>query len=241
MVQPTPPPKTKRFYKEASVEKRPEGHVLTLDGRPARTPARNLLALPTQALGEAVAAEWAAQGEAIDPAAMPLTKLANSAIDGVAREMDAVRAELARYAGSDLVMYRADGPDGLVEAQTKAWDPVLNWTREAHDARFILSEGVTFVEQPETSLARIRAALDQETSPFRLAALHVLTTLSGSLLLALMHEGGGIAADEAWRAAHVDELFQESRWGLDAEATERRTRREAEFQAAARMLELARG
>lgn len=232
------PTKPKRFYKEAAATPGPDGFVLTLDGRPARTPGKAPLALPAQALGDAVAAEWAAQGETIDPASMPLTRIANSAIDGVAREMEAVRAELLRYAGSDLVMYRADGPEGLVQAQADAWDPVLTWAHEAFGARFVLSQGVTFVEQPETSLARIGAVLERETSPFRLAALHVMTTLSGSVLLALMQAAGAIDAASAWRAAHADEIFQESRWGIDAEAAERRVRRETEFQAAARLLEL---
>lgn len=233
-----PPARPKRFYREAGLEATPGGFVLTLDGRPARTPARAPLALPTRALGEAVAAEWAAQGETIDPSTMPLTRLANSTIDGVAREPEAVRAELARYAGSDLVLYRADGPEGLVEAQAQAWDPVLDWVHEALGARFVLSEGVTFVAQPETSLARVRAVLEAETSPFRLAALHVMTTLSGSVLVALMQAAGAVDAEAAWEAAHVDETFQEARWGLDAEAAERRARRKAEFMAAARMLAL---
>lgn len=237
---PDVPNRPKRFYETATAEPIADGYVLTLDGRPARTPAKNPLVLPTQALGEAVAAEWAAQGEAIDPASMPLTRIANSAIDGVAREIDAVRAELARYAGSDLVMYRAGEPEALVEGQAAAWDPILAWAHGTLGARFLLSEGVSFVTQPETSLARVRDALGRETSPFRLAALHVLTTLSGSVLLALMLADGAIGTDEAWQAAHADELFQESRWGLDDEAAERRAKREVEFRAAARVLELTR-
>lgn len=233
-----PVAKPKRFYREAAAEAGPDGYILMLDGRPARTPVKSPLALPTRALGDAVAAEWAGQGETIDPASMPLTRFANSAIDGVARDMAALRAELARYAGSDLVMYRAGSPEGLVRAQAEAWDPVLDWARESLGARFLLSEGVTFVAQPDASLARIGAALKEETSPFRLAALHVMTTLSGSVLLTLMHEAGEISADAAWRAAHVDEFFQETLWGLDAEAAERRARREAEFQAASRILAL---
>jgi chaperone required for assembly of F1-ATPase len=232
--------KPRRFYKDALAKAGPDGFVLTLDGRPARTPGKAPLALPTQALGDAVAAEWVGQGETIDPASMPLTRLANTAIDGVSREMDAVRADLARYAGSDLVMYRADAPDALVAAQAEAWDPILDWAHGSLGARFLLSEGVTFVQQPDTSLARIRTALEAEASPFRLAALHVVTTLSGSVLLALMHADGAIDAEAAWAAAHVDELFQESRWGLDAEAAERRARREQEFRAASQLLALTR-
>lgn len=232
------PTKPKRFYEAATVLPESAGFVLTLDGRPARTPAKAPLVLATEALGEAVAAEWNAQGEFIDPATMPLTRIANSAIDGVSREMDAVRAEIARYAGSDLVMYRAGDPEALVAEQGQAWDPILDWAHRTLGARFVLSQGVTFVEQPEASLARIRETLARETSPFRLAALHVLTTLSGSVLLALMVATGAIEADAAWRAAHVDEFHQESRWGVDAEAIGRRTKREAEFQAATRILAL---
>jgi chaperone required for assembly of F1-ATPase len=228
----------KRFYREAALVEAEGGFGLTLDGRPARTPARNPLALPTRAFGEAVAAEWNAQGETIDPTTMPLTRFANTAIDGVSREADAVRAELARYAGSDLTMYRAGDPEGLVAAQAAAWDPILDWVHRDLGARFLLSQGVTFVAQPEASLARIRAVLDAETSPFRLAALHVLTTLSGSVLVALMHAAGALDAEAAWKAGHVDELFQESRWGQDAEAAERRTRREAEFRIASQVLDL---
>lgn len=229
----------KRFYREAALAEAEGGFVLTLDGRPARTPARKPLALPTRPFGEAVAAEWNAQGETIDPTTMPLTRFANTAIDGVAREAEAVRAELARYAGSDLTMYRAGDPEGLVAAQAAAWDPILDWAHRDLGARFLLSQGVTFVAQPEPSLARIRAALDAETSAFRLAALHVLTTLSGSVLVALMHAAGALDTEAAWQAGHVDELFQESRWGQDAEAAERRARREAEFRTAARVLALA--
>lgn len=233
-------PKPKRFYRAASAEPAGDGtFVLQLDGRPARTPARAPLALPTVALGEAVAVEWRAQGEQIDPATMPLTRLANTAIDGIAREIDAVRADLARYAGSDLVVYRAGAPDRLVSQQAAAWDPVLDWAQSALGARFVLSEGVMFVEQPESSLERVRERLAREGSPFRLGALHVMTTLTGSLLLALMHAGGALSSDAAWAAAHVDELFQESQWGQDAEAAARRDARRSEFEAASRLLELA--
>ncbi|TDR94334.1 ATP12 family chaperone protein [Enterovirga rhinocerotis] len=228
----------KRFYTAAEIAAGPDGFVLTLDGRPARTPGRVPLALPTRALGEAVAAEWAAQGERILPATMPLTRLANTAIDGVARELAAVRADLARYAGSDLVAYRAADPEPLVAAQSAAWDPVLEWARTDLGARFVLSQGVTYVDQPELSLARIREALERHDSPFAVAALHVMTTLTGSVLIALMHGAGRLGREEAWRAAHVDELFQESRWGLDSEAAERRALREAEFTAASTVLRL---
>ncbi|MDB5591347.1 ATP12 family protein [Enterovirga sp.] len=225
----------KRFFREARAEAGEGGFVLSLDGRPARTPGRAPLLLPTLGLGEAVAAEWNGQGDTIDPATMPLTRLANTAIDGVAREMEAVRADIARYAGSDLVAYRAGEPATLVAAQDAAWEPVLGWAREALGARFVLSQGVMFVQQPDDSLARVRERLEAESSPFRLAALHVMTTLTGSVLIPLMHVAGALEAQAAWEAAHVDERYQESHWGQDAEAALRLERREAEFVAASRL------
>jgi chaperone required for assembly of F1-ATPase len=239
--RPDRPSLPKRFYKEAATEARERGYLLTLDGRPARTPGRNLLAVSNRELGEALAAEWNAQGETIDPASMPLTKLANTAIDGVAAETEAVRADIARYAASDLVYYRAGEPDRLVQAQEAAWDPVLAWARDALGATLVTSVGITFVQQPEIALARIRAVLEDEQSPLALAALHVMTTLTGSVLIALMHAAGAIDAERAWDIAHVDEHHQESFWGEDLEAAQRRERRQAEFRAASSFLALSRG
>lgn len=239
MSDPAGSARGRRFFAEARAELRPEGHVLLLDGRPARTPARAPLALPNAALGDAIAAEWRAQGDVIDPRTMPLTKLANSAIDGVAREAAAVRADILRYAGSDLVAYRASEPERLVREQAAAWDPAVAFARDDLGATFILAEGVMPVRQPETAIARVGAALERETSPFRLAGLHVMTTLSGSVLLTLMQAAGRATAAEVWHAAHVDELYQESLWGLDLEASRRREARETEFMAAARMVALA--
>lgn len=233
-------PGPKRFYAQAKAVPGEGGFVLALDDRPARTPGRAALVLPTLALGDAVAAEWNAQGPTIDPAAMPLTRLANTAIDGVAATAGEVREDIARYAGSDLVVYRAGDPERLVADQAAAWDPVLDWARDALGARFVLREGLMFVEQPASSLARIRSRLDGETSPFALAALHVMTTLTGSALIALMHAAGALDLDAAWQAAHVDEFHQESRWGADDEALDRRRRRQAEFATASRMLMLSR-
>lgn len=229
----------KRFYKEASLGEGEGAYALLLDGRPARTPARRPLALPTRALGEAVAAEWAAQGETIDPGTMPLTRIANSAIDGVADQREAVIDDLAKYAGSDLVCYRAGEPSRLVAEQAAAWDPILDLIREETGARFVLSEGVTFVSQPETAVAAVRARIAAEPSTFRIAALHVMTTLTGSVLVALACALGRIGPEEAWRAAHADEIYQESVWGQDDQAMARRTARWADFLAAARTYDLA--
>ena len=233
------PPLPKRFYETAAVEERDGAHHLLLDGRAARTPARNPLAVPTRALAEALAAEWQGQGAEIDPAAMPLTRIVNSAIDGVARERAAVIADMAKYAGSDLVCYRAGEPETLVAEQARAWDPVLAWAREELGARFVLSEGVMHVAQPEAAVAAVRARLETVGSPLRLAALHVMTTITGSVLIALAQAAGVLEAGQAFAAAHVDERHQESRWGEDEEALRRRAAREAEFLAAARVYALA--
>jgi chaperone required for assembly of F1-ATPase len=222
----------KRFYKEAGVEERDGAFHLVLDGRTAQTPARNPLAVPTRALGERLAKEWAGQGEEIDPAAMPITRMVNSAIDGVSARRQEVVDDLVKYAGSDLICYRAAEPDRLVRAQNEAWNPVLDWSRDTHGARFALSEGVMHVAQPAAATDAIRAALDSIRSPFQLAALHVMTTLTGSVLIALAHAQGRLDADEAWAAAHVDEHHQESIWGEDHEAMLRRRNREADFRAA---------
>lgn len=239
MAAPGAPTATKRFYERATAAAGEGGFALLLDGRRARTPGKAPLALPTRALAEAVAAEWDAQGDTVEPATMPLTRIANSAIDGVAARMDEVRADLVRYAGSDLIAYRAAEPDRLVAEQAAAWDSVHAWARDELGAHFVLSQGVTFVEQPRAAVARVAGLAGREASPFRLAALHVMTTLTGSVLIALMHAAGRLDVGEAWRAAHVDELYQESRWGEDAEATERRRKREVEFAAASRFYGLA--
>ena len=233
-----PDTRPRRFYKAAGLRPEAGGLVLMLDDRPARTPGRSPLLIPSLPLAEAVAAEWNAQTGIVDPATMPLTRLANSAIDGVAREMEAVRADIIRYAGSDLVAYRAPGPDSLVASQGAAWDPILAWARASLGARFLLCEGVMFVEQPAASLDRVRTHLDADLSAFRIAALHMMTTLSGSALIALMHAAGALSAEAAWQAAHVDELFQEGQWGQDADALARRTAREAEFKTASRFYAL---
>jgi chaperone required for assembly of F1-ATPase len=232
------PPLPKRFYKQAAVEERDGAFELVVDGRPARTPGKNAVVVPARPLGEALAAEWNAQGATVDPATMPLTRIVNSAIDGVAPRREAVAADIAKYAASDLVCYRAGEPERLVAAQAAAWDPILAWAREALGAQFILSEGVVHVAQPEAAIAAVRAHLDEVASPFRLAALHVMTTLTGSVLIALAHAAGRLDADAAWAAAHVDERYQESLWGEDEEAIHRRAAREAEFRAASSLYSL---
>jgi len=210
---------------------------LLLDGKPVRTPAKRELALPTRALADAVAAEWEAQGERIDPATMPLTKLANAIIDGVIARQAEVRAEIVKYAGSDLLCYRAEGPEELIRRQCESWDPVLDWVRERHGAALAIVDGIMPAQQPAAVSQAIARALEPH-GPFELAAIHVMTTLMGSALLALAHAHGRLSAEAAWSAAHVDEDWQISKWGEDAEAKARRDRRWAEMQAASRLLAL---
>jgi chaperone required for assembly of F1-ATPase len=226
----------RRFYKEAGFAEGADGFRLTLDGRPANTPARNPLSLPTRALAEKIAAEWAAQDTVIDPARMPLTRLANTSIDGVAPRHAAVVEDLCAYAGTDLLAYRAGDPERLVSAQAASWDPILDWARETLGARIILSEGVMHVEQPPDTVRALSEAVAAVESPFRLAGLHTLTTLTGSLLIALAILRGRLSPAEAWDAAHVDETYQAAIWGRDAEAEARLAIRRSEFEAAAELI-----
>ena len=225
----------KRFYERVDVENRDGGFALLLDDKPVRTPVKAQLLLPSRALAYAVADEWRGQGERIDPATMPLTRLANSAIDGVAGREQAVISDILAYAGSDLLCYGADGPDGLVEAQRSHWDPVIAWAKSSLGAPLVRSEGVVHVAQPQASLDRLKEVIE-DRDPFSLAALHVMTAITGSALLALAVAGGQMTPDEAWKAAHVDEDWQVSQWGEDAEAAARRAARRHDFAAAARLL-----
>jgi chaperone required for assembly of F1-ATPase len=226
----------KRFYKAVSVEPQGGGYVVLLDGRPVKTPARRTLAAPTPALAQALADEWEAQREVVDPAAMPLTRLANSIIDGVTDKPDAVKAEVAKFLGSDLVCYRAGSPDGLVERQAQHWNPLIAWARDALGARFVLGEGVMFVTQPQEALAAAARAIPDE--PWKLGAVSAITTLTGSALIALTMAEGQLSPSDAWAAAHVDEDWNMHQWGRDEQALERRAAREAEMQAAAKVLAL---
>ncbi|GAC1329367.1 MAG: ATP12 family chaperone protein [Beijerinckiaceae bacterium] len=238
-------PQPKRFYTQVDVAPDADGFAVTLDGRKLKTPAQSAVVLPTRAAARALAAEWAAQQQDIDPRTMPLTRLVNSAIDGVARDVDAVIADIVKYAGSDLVCYRAAEPAALVAAQAAAWDPVLDLARDRVGARFICTIGVTFVEQPARTLQAITQAVAQSAGtgaaqPFAVAALHVMTTLTGSVLLALAVAERDMSTEAAWKAAHVDEDFQMRAWGADAEALARREKRWMEFESAVRLFELVR-
>lgn len=227
----------KRFYKEAGVGDEGEGGVpVLLDGKPVRTPAREVLSAPTRALAQAIADEWQAQEDVIDPARMPLTRLANATIDAVAAQAQPVADEVARYLGSDLVVYRASTPAGLADRQTQLWDPVLAFARDDLGARFVQIEGVVFSPQPPHAVEAARAHIPSDA--WRLAAVSSITTLTGSALLALMLTRGAITPDAAWEAAHLDEDWQMRQWGRDERALERRAFRRADFDAAATVLAL---
>ena len=227
----------KRFYRTVSVDGAPPAVRVLLDGKPVRTPARRELAVPSRALAEALAAEWAAQGQRIDPAAMPLTRLVNSALDGVTERETEVRAEIAKYAASDLLCYRAEGPAELVRRQAEAWDPVLAWAGWELGAHLIAGRGIVPICQSPAALAAIASRLS-DLDALALTAHHVMTTLTGSAVLALAHARGRLTAEQAWAAAHIDEDWQIRQWGEDAEAQARRARRWAEMQAASRLLAL---
>ena len=233
----------KRFYKAAGVEEGEGGFAVLLDGRPVRTPARRALAAPTAPLARLLAEEWNAQGAAINPGRMPLTRLANAVIDAVVDAPEAVAAEIENYLGSDLVCYRAAAPEGLVARQAAVFDPVLAWAQETLGARFVAVEGVMHAAQPLLAIAAARATLPCDashvTDMWKLGAISSVTALTGSALLALMLAQGALDAQGVWAAAHVDEDWQMQHWGRDEIALARRDFRFAELQAAAAVLRLA--
>lgn len=226
----------RRFWKEVSIAPHAQGYALHLDGRPTRTPARKELTLGNRVLAEAVAQEWREVGEFLDPAQMPLTRIVNSALDGVADQMIAVADDLPRYASSDLLCYRASHPEKLVEQQNLHWNPVLDWAKATHQWHFYLAEGIMHIAQPDETLEAVQAHARAVQDPVTLTALHVVTTLTGSALLAIALKEGAFGPTAIWNAAHVDEDVQMEIWGYDDEAMARRAVREAEFKAAATFL-----
>lgn len=223
----------KRFWKEAAVADLPEGFAVRLDGRPVRTPGKAPLVVPTRALAQAIAAEWDAQAERVDPETMPYTRAANAAIDKVTPRFDDVARMLADYADADLLCYRAEGPDALVQRQAAAWDPLLDWADKALGARLVPVSGVMHMPQPGESLRALGNRVFALT-PFELTALHDLVTISGSLVigLAVIHEGREVA--ELWETSRIDEIWQEEVWGVDEEAAERTENRRKAFHHAAK-------
>ncbi len=229
----------KRFYKEASVAGDEPPFAVVLDGRPVKTPAKRPLALPGREMATVVVAEWQRQGDEIDPSAMPLTRLANTALDRVSGHEARIVEEITDYAGSDLVCYRAGEPAGLVEREAHYWDPVIAWAEAQLAARFVMISGLVHQPQPEPTLRAVGAHLGARDA-FQLTALHNLSTLTGSALLALALEAEFLDPDAAWIAAHVDEDWQIEQWGADAVAEARRAARRAEFDASIEFLFLTR-
>lgn len=229
----------RRFWQRAAVAPVAGGLGVLLDGRPVRTPARALLAVPTAPLADSIAAEWNAVEAEVAPAAMRLTGLANAAIDIVAPDPAAFAAGLARYAESDLLCYRAEAPAPLVERQAARWNPLLDWARTRYDAPFETTRGVMHVAQPPATLARIGEAFAAH-GPFELAALSPITTLAGSAIVALAVAEGAIDAQAGWSAALLDEEWQAELWGLDEEAARNREDRRRAYAAAVDFLSLVR-
>lgn len=227
----------KRFWKEVAIEQEDAAWTIKLDGRPVRTPARALLALPTQALAEAIADEWRSVGDTIDPRAMPLTGLANAAIDRVAPDRQAFADGLARYAEADLACYRAEGPRGLAKRQAQSWDALLGWARRRFDVDFATTAGLMHVAQPAATVERLSHALST-LDAFQLAGLSPLVTIGGSLVTALAIREKAITAEEGWDAVSIDERWQLEQWGADAEAEAALENRRRDFLAAARFLDL---
>jgi chaperone required for assembly of F1-ATPase len=227
----------KRFYREAAAAPGEGGVAILLDGRPVKTPARHPLLAPTEELAGAIAAEWNGQGEEIDPRAMPLTGLANAAIDRVAPDPAAFAQGLAAYGDSDLLCYRSEGPQELVLRQEERWDPLLAWARRRYDVEFDTVCGVMHKPQPAETVERLARAVPAG-DPFRLAALAPLVTISGSLVVALALAEGEIGLEDAWAAATLDEAWQAERWGEDALAAQSLKARRRDFDAAYNFLTL---
>ena len=227
----------KRFWTTVTVAEDRGGHAIALDGRAVRTPARAPLVVPTRALGEAVADEWRAAGERIDPRAMPLTGLSNAAIDRIAPDPAAHVAALARYGESDLVAYRAEGPASLVACQAHHWDPIIAWARGRFDIEVAVTTGIVYRPQPASTLARLHAAV-ASYDPFALAGLNPVVTVTGSLLIALALADRSIDADAAWAAGQLDELWLVEQWGAPELAAAARAARRADLEAGARFLSL---
>lgn len=206
----------KRFYKEAKAAPFERGFAIELDGRKIKTPAKETLAVPSEALADAIAGEWNAQVEEIDPETMPFTKLANSAIDRVTPQRDYVIDELSGYGSSDLLCYLADGPEPLVERQKEAWMPLLDWLADTHQVRLKVAAGVMFVAQDDAELAKLRD-LVAGLSDFGLSGLHMTVTLTGSFVLGFAVASGDLSAEEAHALAHLDETWQAEQWGQDEE------------------------
>ena len=227
----------KRFYKDVTVVAAANGMTIELDGRPVRTPKKAVFAVPAVALAEAIAGEWRRQGEDIEPESMPLSRLANTAIDLVAGQRGAVVDNLARYGGTDLLCYRAGEPEDLVQRQEQLWSPWLDWADTEYGARLVTTDGIGHIAQDEAALASLHRAVDSHDI-MELAAMNDLVTIAGSLVLALAVSAGALDVAMAWAAVRLDNDYQAERWGLDAEAEAHAARLRGEIEFAARFMEL---
>ena len=227
----------KRFWKSAAAVSSGGGWSIELDGRPVRTPASVLLQVAPEPLARAMAEEWGAAGETVDPRSMPLTGLTNAALDRVQPDAEAFAAGLARYGESDLLTYRADAPQALVERQAAEWDPLLLWARRRYDIDFVLTQGISYVPQPAATVFRLAQAV-AAMDPFRLAGLSPLVTIGSSLVAGLAVAEEAVAPEQAWSAVTLDERWSQEKWGVDAEAEAALENRRGDFMAAARFLEL---
>ncbi len=229
------PPLPKRFYTHVILSNLPIGYAILLDGRPVKTPKKSPFAVPTQALAELIATEWLAQGTHIDPETMPLTRLANTTLDAVIPNLDAVRDDIVAFAGTDALCYRAQNPADLATLQAATWDPILAWAATELGAHFAVTNAILHQTQPDAALAAIATILESYDA-WQITALHVITTLTGSAILALAVARHHLTAEQAWVAAHCDEDWQAAHWGSDEEATARRTYRWGQMKAAAAFL-----
>lgn len=227
----------KRFWRQAGVRPQGDGFGIVLDGRQARTPARHPLTVPTSALAGALAAEWDAQGEEVDPLAMPLTRLATTVLDLMPERRGDAIEEAAGFAATDLLCYRAAEPRDLAERQQAVWQPWLDWALRQHDSPLAVTDTVTAVEQPPASLRSLRAAVER-LDDWRLVGLHAAATLTGSIVLALALEAGDLDPEAAFRLACLDELYEIGRWGQEEEQARRHAALRRDLAAADRFLRL---
>ena len=222
----------KRFYKDVTVAQDDDLFIIKLDDRPVRTPSKAVLGASVEPIAQVIAQEWRDQVEVIDPMTMPVTRLVNTAIDGVASDLQVVKEDIVRFASSDMLCYRADGPSSLDDLHREHWDPLIEWTHAALGARFSLAQGIMYVEQPAEAMAAFNTHVDQINDPLALAACHLITTLTGSAIISIAFYKGEIDLDEAWKVAHVDEDWNIAHWGEDDEARERRAKRLIDMKAA---------
>ena len=226
----------KRFYKIVDVARAPGGYAVLLDGKPVRTPARNALVLPTEELARAIAAEWRGQGDTVNATSMPLLRLANTVIDGVAANRESVITAILRFGENDLLCYRAHQPPDLAARQREAWDPMLDWARQRLGAHLILADGLTHVDQTPDAIAALREALAAHDA-FTLGALHVVASITGSVVLALAVAERRLTGAAAFEFSRIDEAYQAEKWGEDAEAVKRTTNLAHELDKAALLID----